>query len=100
CPAGTGAAWMRGPSIPPQQQRPVSIAPIRHQTGPRVLHLSRLAAPPELEAALVGMAITVEPPGRELAAAGVERQFAVEGGAGAALDEARGFARRAEADGF
>src|SRR3546814_7530512 len=51
------------------------------------LHLPRAGPPPELGACLVHRAISVKPPCRQRAAAGVDRQVAIQRDAMTALDE-------------
>src|SRR5690606_19761303 len=63
------------PLIAPQQHGAVSITAIRDHAGSRILHLPLAAAPPQLEAGLVAVAIAVQAPLGELPAAGVERQL-------------------------
>src|SRR5262245_26473855 len=85
-----------GRSIAPKQQRAVTVAAVDRDCRARVLDLAAAAAAPQLRAGFVGVAEAVKTPCGELAAAGVQRQRAVDRSPCPAGNEARRLAAPAQ----
>src|SRR5882724_2908937 len=98
--AGSGAVLIDGSACEQHAAGDGTAAYGYHRDLRALGHLSlpRLAA--QLQASFVQRPVAVHPPGRELAAVRVERQFAVAGDPHGALDEGAGLAVAADAKGL